>query len=85
MAWGRAQGTPVSRKPQHGVLAGALVPSGLTEEFWHCRLELLKRTAPTRAGPPGRWNRHSYPRWPDCGCGRFRAVRVMGFTTPTGT
>lgn len=60
-------------------------PGHLTEEFWHCRLELLKRRAVTRAGLPGMWKRHSYPRWPDCGCGRFRAARVMGFTTPTGT
>lgn len=34
----------------------------LTEEFWHCRLELLKRSAVTRAGLPGMWKRHSYPR-----------------------
>lgn len=46
--------------PQHG---GPLLahPSCcfLTEEFWHCRLELLKRRAVTRAGLPGMWKRHS--------------------------
>lgn len=55
-----------------------------TELFWHCTLELLKRRAVTRWLTPWMWRTHSYPRWPDWGWGRFRAFRVMGFTSPAG-
>lgn len=57
----------------------------LTDVFWHCTLELLKRRAGTLCSTPCMVSTHSYPRWPDCGWGRFLARRVMGFTTFTGT
>lgn len=57
----------------------------LTEVFWHCTLELLKRRAGTLCSLPWMLRTHSYPRCPDCGCGRFLAFRVMGLITSTGT
>lgn len=57
----------------------------LTDVFWHCTEELLKRRAGTLCSFPWMVRRHSYPLCPDCGCGRFLARRVMGFTTLTGT
>lgn len=64
---------------------GMAGPGALTEVFWHCTLELLKRRAGTLCSVPWMLRMHSYPRCPDCGCGRFLAFRVMGLITSTGT
>lgn len=64
---------------------GAAGRLALTEVFWHCTLELLKRRAGTLCSLPWMLRTHSYPRCPDCGCGRFLAFSVMGLITSTGT
>lgn len=55
-----------------GVGTGASAPRALTEVFWHCTLELLKRRAGTLLAALDVEDAPQ-PRCPDCGCGRFLA------------